>query len=128
MQFIIVALFIRFYWFSAFMKKIGHHLADQDITKGAIFYLSAFESLNILTIFWFLDLRQSLGLPIMIVPYLFLFYQLNSKYFIKNGKYKRLINEYSDYTAWQRKMSTMISIIYTVLSVAAPIIYNEFFK
>jgi hypothetical protein len=128
MRFIISAILIQFVNFSTFMKRIGHHLAFAEIEKGAIFYLSAFESLNILTILWFMGLQQSLGLPIMIIPYLFVFYQINNKCFIKNGKYKQIVNERFNYTKWQRNMSTVIGIMYLMLSITTPIIYNEFFK
>lgn len=128
MRFIISAILIQFVNFSTFMKRIGHHLAFAEIEKGAILYLSAFESLNLITLFWFLILQKSLGLPIMIFPYLYILYEFINKCFINNGKYKQIVNERLNYTKWQRNMSTVIGIMYVMLSIAAPIIYNGFFK
>lgn len=128
MRLFIVSIFITFYRFSLFLNRIKHHVAFNDDKLGAVLYLSSFEAFNLLVLFWFFNLQQSIGLPIMVLPYMLVFYLINWFYFIRKGNGKKFVDEYYKYSLNQRRVSKMISIVYVIVTFTAPIIYNEFFK
>jgi len=128
MNFFYISIFITFYRFSLFLNRIKHHAAFSDNKHGAVLYLSSFEAFNLLVLFWFLNMRQPFGLPIMVVPYLFIFYILNWFFLIKKENAIKLVDEYNQYSLKQKKLSGIISITYLIVSISAPIVYNECFK
>jgi hypothetical protein len=108
------------------MKKKGYPFVDSNFE--AILFLSFFEAINAIAFFQFIKLSHNLNIKYLFILFFVCLTFFNHLFIIKKGISSGIHQRYSEMSKFQRKVSLYIGVLYIVLLIAAPIIYNELFK
>lgn len=113
-------LYYQFYLFCVFMKKIGSNFLFVKPHVDAIFWLTAFEVLNVATIWLLFEIQYVTGNANLDVAVLaILLFILNAFSKLYKMRYKKIFNKYGRMNEKVVTVFSFLAVLYAIISIVS---------